>query len=137
MTSPVAPWRLQLLRAFYLLIAVGTAFNFGPSLLSHSAEWAARQGITAAMLTALALLCLAGLRHPLKLLPLLLWELLWKLIWLLLFGLPAWWAGATTPGLAENLVACLLGVVLTPLVLPWDYLWQQWRGSPATQARVS
>lgn len=38
-------WRLNLLRAFYLLVALGTAFNFGPLMLLHSDAWALRKGV--------------------------------------------------------------------------------------------
>jgi len=124
--TPVPLWRLQLLRAFYLLLAVGTAINFGPMLGSHSVEWAQRKGEVAAMLSALAVLCLLGLRHPLQMLPILLFELAWKVIWLLVFAWPLWRAGALTPGVEESAWACLSGVVLTPLVLPWRHLWQHY-----------
>jgi hypothetical protein len=44
--TEVALWRLHLLRAFYLLVTVGTALNFGPLMLQHSPEWALRKGET-------------------------------------------------------------------------------------------
>jgi hypothetical protein len=131
----VPPWRLNLLRAFYLLVALGTAFNFGPLMLSHSHEWAQRKGEVGALLSALALLCFLGLRYPLQMLPLLIFELLWKLIWLGLIAWPLWRAGALTPAAHETAVACLAGVVLTPLVLPWRHVWQRYLSQPAESWR--
>jgi hypothetical protein len=133
--TDVPLWRLHLLRAFYLLVAVGTAFNFGPLMWSHSADWGLRKGETGALLSGLATLCLLGLRYPLQMLPLLVFELLWKLIWLTLIAWPLWRAGALTPGATETAVACLVGVVLTPLVLPWAYLQQQFVQAPGTRWR--
>ena len=40
----VPPWRLNLLRAFYLLITVGLAISWGPSMLQHTDLWAQRRG---------------------------------------------------------------------------------------------
>lgn len=43
-------WRLNLLRAMYLLMAGGLAVNIWPSVLGHSAEWAIRFGHVGALL---------------------------------------------------------------------------------------
>lgn len=133
--TDVPLWRLNLLRAFYLLVALGTAFNFGPLMLSHSDAWALRKGETGALLSGLALLSMLGLRQPLQMLPLLMFELVWKVIWLLLIGWPLWLAGAMTPAAQETALACLLGLVLTPLVLPWRHVWQRYGSSAAERWR--
>jgi hypothetical protein len=75
-----------------------------------------------AVLGAVSLLALLGVRYPLKMLPLLLFELLWKSIWVLAFGLPLWLNHQLDPNTRNVLGACLVGVVLTPLVLPWGYV---------------
>ena len=115
-------WRLHLLRAFYLLITLGLANSFLPVMLQHTDLWAQRRGEMAAMLSGLAILCLWGLRYPLQMLPLLIFELVWKTLWLLAIAYPLWLAGAITPAVQESIVACGAGIVLTPLVLPWRYI---------------
>ena len=45
-------------------------------------------GVTLCLLTAMSLLALLGLRHPVRLLPLLLFESAWKLLWLSVVALP-------------------------------------------------
>jgi hypothetical protein len=74
------------------------------------------------MLGGFALLAVLGLRYPLKMLPLLFFELLWKSIWVLAFGLPLLLSGQLDPNTTETLTACLMGVVLVPLVTPWGYV---------------
>ena len=132
----VSTLRLNLLRAMYLLIALGMGSQIWPLILRHPADVEHMMGVVRAMLGALTLLCLLGLRYPLKMLPLLLVEFAWKTIWVLSFGLPLWGAGQLDAGTAETLQACLVGVVLVPLVMPWRYVAAQylkaagdrWRG---------
>lgn len=128
-------WRLHLLRALYLLISVGLALTFGPDLLDPGPDWAQRQGSTAALLAGVGCLCLLGLRYPLQMLPVLMFEMVWKLIWLLAIGWPLWRAGAGTPTLASNAVECAVGVALVALALPWRYVWQRYAVQPAERWR--
>ncbi len=123
MTDGEVPvWRLNLLRAFYLLITASMASTFGLAMLEHTDLWALRKGETAALLSGLAIFCLWGLRYPLQMLPLLIFALIWKTVWLVAIYDPLWRNGALTPNAEETAFACLVGVVLTPLVLPWRYL---------------
>lgn len=133
--NDVPLWRLHLLRAFYLLVAVGLATSFGPSMLQHTDEWAQRKGETAALLSGLAILCVWGLRYPLQMLPLLVFELVWKAVWLLAIAYPLWRNGAMTPGVEGTAVACLMGIVLTPLVLPWRHIASHYFRKPAERWR--
>ncbi len=56
--------------------------------------------------------------YPLKMLPLLFFELVWKFMWVLMWGLPLWSTGQLIPDRQETLIACLVGIVLVPLVMP-------------------
>jgi hypothetical protein len=51
------------------------------------------EGVVAVLLTAMSLLAFLGLRYPVRLLPIPLFETLWKLIWLSVVALPALVAG--------------------------------------------
>ncbi|ALT76712.1 hypothetical protein [Paucibacter sp. KCTC 42545] len=128
-------WRLNLLRAFYLLITVGLALSWGPVMRQYSEQWAQRSGVLAAMLLGLAMLCVWGLRYPLQMLPLLIYELVWKALWLLVIAYPLWRGGAMTPNVQETAFACLMGIVLTPLVLPWRYIAHHYFSKPAQRWR--
>jgi hypothetical protein len=85
--------RLYLLRAMYLLVVVGLGVFAVPSILRHAGRRELMQGIVDAMLLAFWLLCMLGLRYPLRMLPVLLWELVWKMLWLGMVAWPAWRAG--------------------------------------------
>src|SRR5690349_25099424 len=85
--------RLYALRAMYLLLVIGGGIVFLPQLIGH--EPAAR-GVIPSMLGGLWVLACFGLRYPLQMLPILLFELAWKTIWLIDYGLPQWRAGVQT-----------------------------------------
>lgn len=70
----IALWRIYLLRAGYLLIAVGMGMQKVPAFLHHHRPWELMHGVVNSMLLALVLLAVLGLRYPLKMLPLLFWK---------------------------------------------------------------
>lgn len=133
---PVSPFRLNLLRAVYLLIAVGLGIVVWPGIFRQEHPWELMEGFVNCMLAAFGLLCALGVRYPLRMLPVLLWELVWKTLWLLVVALPALRAGPLSPAMAENLFAVGL-VVLIPLAMPWRYLADTYFRRPAERSLVA
>lgn len=129
----VSPFRLYLLRAGYLFVAVGLAFFMWPDFIRQMAhpdpQRELMDGVVPCMQAALSLLALLGLRYPLRMLPVLLWEMLWKAIWLLVVALPAWSSGQMTDAIAENVFACAFAAVVA-VTVPWDYVFKQFAGKP-------
>ena len=131
--SEVSTFRLYLLRAGYLYIAVGLAIFELPALLQPE-NLSRLDAVVLSMLFAMALLAVVGLRFPLKMLPLLFFEFVWKSTWVLAFGLPLLLSGQLDPNVSfggtETLVNCLLGIVLVPLVTPWGYVFKHYLREP-------
>ena len=86
--SAVSTFRLYLLRATYLLIFVGLGSDVWPGMIHHAKAWDLMHGVASSLLAAMSVLVVLGIRCPLQLLPLLLFELLWKSIWLIATALP-------------------------------------------------
>ena len=82
-------------------------------------------GVVASLLTAMSLLAFLGLRYPVRLLPLLLFESAWKLIWLSVVALPALMTGDVDTATRDVLTSCLW-VVIILAVTPWGYAWRQY-----------
>jgi hypothetical protein len=114
--------RLYLLRAMYLLLAVGLGLSIWPSIVFPPVAAADSKTVVRALLGAVGALASLGLLHPLRMIPLLLFELLWKTIWLLAFALPLWIGNALDANSTANACECLAGVVLVILATPWDYV---------------
>ena len=77
----ISPLRLNLLRGGYLLLVVGIGAGMWPVLLRDGPELELMHGATLSMLCAVGLLAILGLRYPLRMLPLLMFEMTWKTIW--------------------------------------------------------
>ena len=119
--NDVSVFRLNLLRAMYLLVVVGLGLVVWPGVFTSSQSWGLNQGVINCMLMAFSLLCALGLRYPLQMLPVLLWELLWKGAWLAIVAAPRMMAGTMDEdyiGIAIQVAV----VVLVPMVIPWDYV---------------
>ena len=130
--SDVSLVRLYVLRAAYLLLVVGLGAMIVPPLISH--EPMAR-GVIPSLLGALWLLSFLGLKYPLAMLPLLIFEFAWKTIWLVDYGLPQWFAGKTPPTFSDDFTAIAAGVILMPIVIPWGYVWRHYVKAPAARLR--
>lgn len=121
-------WRLYLLRVTYLLLVVGLGVFNLPELIWPDP---AGRGLIQGVLGGIWLLAFVGLRYPLQMLPLLLFEFAWKTVWLLNYGLPQWSSGDMPPTWAEDFQAIAFGVILMSLVIPWGYVWRRFIKGPA------
>lgn len=123
--KPLPLWRLYVLRACYLLLVVGLGLTVWPNILNPDPSWPLMFGVVQSVLGAVSLLALLGLRYPLRMLPLLLFETVWKSIWLLIVGLPGWLGGTLTAGQSSTLFDCSL-VVIIVAAIPWGHVWKRY-----------
>jgi len=114
--------RLYLLRAMYFLIAFGLGFSVIPHVVATSGNPVDPHTVINSILMGFSLMALLGIRYPLKMLPILLLELFWKSFWLLVFALPMYLNHELDQYARDVVFACGMGVVLTPLVIPWRYV---------------
>lgn len=124
--APMVPMiRLYLMRAAYLLIAIGMGIQVWPGIFHHG-DLELAHGVTRSMLGALTLLCLVGARYPVAMLPMLFFEFAWKSIWLLSFALPLWLGHRVDADTWDSIVACGLGVVVCLIAIPWVYTYKEY-----------
>jgi hypothetical protein len=126
----VSTLRLNLLRAVYAMVFLFTATQFWPQLLSLTKPPTLMTGVARCLMAAMAPLMLLGVRQPLKMLPIMLFELIWKSLWFSLIGVPLWLGHQVTPEIFESLKATGLGVVLCPIVIPWGYVVEAYFKAP-------
>lgn len=137
----VSVFRLNLLRAGYALLVIGLGVAIWPGILDPATTWDKMHSVVVCMLGAMSILAIVGLRHPLRMLPLLFFELAWKTIWLVRIALPLWLHDRMDASYAETAVECLMAVIFV-CVIPWDYVFSNyvkgqgdtWRSSSASKA---
>jgi hypothetical protein len=131
-SGEVSLLRLYVLRGTYALLVVGLGAMIVPGLLSHPVD---SRGVIPSLLGAVWLLAFLGLKYPLQMLPLLLFEIVWKTIWAVSFGLPQWSTGQLPPTFADDSFAIGLGVILMPIVIPWPYVFRHYLKQPGARWR--
>jgi hypothetical protein len=126
--------RLYLLRVGYLVVAVGLVLTKWPLIINHPVPWPLFEGVETCMLVTLSLLSFLGLRYPLQMLPILLFELWWKVIWVTVVVLPLWIAHQLDPAILSVFYSCLV-VLIVLAVIPWRYVFTQYVMKPGDRWR--
>jgi hypothetical protein len=126
--------RLYALRFGYALLAIFLAIETWPVVLNHDSSWRGTESLFYCVLAAISLLAFVGLRHPVTMLPLLLFESAWKLIWLAAVALPAWLSDSMDDETWGYTTSCLL-VVIFLVVVPWPHVVRQYVLSPGERWR--
>ena len=127
--------RLYVLRASYAVIAFAQGLKTWPAIFHPTHAWDFWHGVGLSFFGALTALSLLGIRYPVRMLPLLLFEFAWKLIWALAVWLPALLNHSLTGDVAGNAVGILLGPVVLLFLLPWGHLWKQYVIAPGDRWR--
>ena len=128
----ISLFRLYTLRICYLILAVGLGLYMWPSVIHHTPDLAVAHGIQFSLLAGLGLTAVLGLRYPVQMIPLLLFELVWKAIYLVAFALPLLSAHQVTAAAAEDIKACLMVVIFIPLI-PWRYVARHYIMQPGSR----
>ena len=119
--AQVSLMRLYLLRLGYFVMAAGLVVTKWPLIINHNSPWPLFEGVETCMLVAMSVLSFLGLRYPIKLLPILLFEIGWKFIWVSVVVLPLWISGELDQATAEIFYSCLV-VLIVFAVVPWRYV---------------
>jgi hypothetical protein len=112
--------RVYMLRFCYLVMAAGLGIVIWPSVFAHTSEFAVEHGVRCSLLAGLGAMAALGLRYPVKMLPVLLFEILWKAIYLIGFALPLWRVHQMNEAVVADVSAVSLVVIFLPMV-PWRY----------------
>ena len=117
-------WRLHAIVG-YAFMGIGLAVVKWPLVINYNQSTPLFESVVAVLLTAMSLLAFLGLRYPIRLLPILIFECLWKLIWLGVVALPAVAAGHVDQTTSQLIISCSL-VVIILAVVPWRYVAQHY-----------
>lgn len=129
----VSLFHLYGLRILYLLMALFLLSSVAPLLPEPPPTM--MTGAARALFVALGLLAALGIRYPLQMLPIMLFEFTWKALWLAFIGLPMWAAGELDPANSETFVNVAVGAPLVLVVMPWRYVFDNYVRRPSERWR--
>lgn len=121
--TPIARWRVNMLRGAFLILAIGQAAITWPMLLNPPADMSLMGGAAKALIAAIGLCSVIGVFRPLAMLPVMLVEVGWKTIWMLTIALPGSLSGTLEGPKLQLLYECL-PIIPFALLIPWDYFWK-------------
>jgi hypothetical protein len=121
--------RLNIMRFGYAFTGVGLAIVKWPVLIQNVQSLPVMEGVVVCLLTAMSLLAFLGLRYPVRMLPILLFEVTWKVIWIAAVALPHLVSDDMNAATSEVLFSCSF-VVIILAVIPWRYAWRRYVRTP-------
>ncbi|HMG47763.1 MAG TPA: hypothetical protein VK614_09915 [Allosphingosinicella sp.] len=124
--------RLYVLRAACVLFFLAGPFIALPDVVHPDP---AVRGLMSSIVAGFWVMSILGLRDPLRIMPIFLFEFVWKTIWLLAFGLPRWSSGAEWPHLRQDLLEIGTFPFLLALLIPWGYVWRHYIKQPSVRRR--
>jgi hypothetical protein len=132
-------FRLFLLRFAFLGNVVGLGINAWPALLAPAKLVEPIPGVAFSLWATLSTLSIIGLRYPMQMLPLLLFQFTYKTIWLLTVALPLSSSGQWSAGAPSLFRIMLVGAVADLLIIPWPFVLanylrkagEPWKAAPA------
>ena len=124
-------YRLYVMRAAYLVLGLLQGAKTWTAILHHTQPWDFWHGVGMSFFGALTLLALLGVRYPVRMMPLLIFEFTWKAIWIFAVWLPPWLGHTLDPDIGDSFVQIAPALVVVPLVLPLGYVWKHYVLAPA------
>lgn len=121
--------RLNVMRFGYAFIGVGLVIVKWPVVIRDAHSLPVMEGVVACLLTAMSLLAFLGLRYPVRMLPILLFEVIWKIVWISAVAIPRLVSDNLNAEASDVLVNCSLVVVILA-VIPWRYVWNRYARTP-------
>jgi hypothetical protein len=118
-------WRRYVMRLGYLVLGGGLLVYKWPLLFHHDKPWPVMTSVVICMLVAMSILALLGLRYPVQMLPILLFEVTWKLLWLAVVAMPEWLNHQMDADTRET-TSEVLWVVVILAAVPWRYVYSNY-----------
>jgi hypothetical protein len=129
----VSLFHLYGLRIVFFLIALFLLSSTGPLLAAPPPTM--MTGAARALFVALGLMAALGIRYPLQMLPIMLFEIAWKALWLAFVGFPLWAGGRLDPANSETFFSIAVGLPLALVVVPWRYAFRNYVRRPGERWR--
>jgi hypothetical protein len=120
----VPPINIYLLRLLYTLMFFFLSYTSWTHILHHTGPWDPSNSAAWFMWASCAFIAVIGIRYPLKMLPIVLFEIIYKTAWLIVIAYPLYQrnelAGTPADVMAHNFMLVILPIV----AMPWRYFFR-------------
>ena len=120
----VPPINIYLLRLLFTLMFFFLGYDSWSHILHHTGPWDPANSAAWFMWGSCAFIAVIGVRRPLKMLPIVLFEIIYKTAWLIVVAYPLYQRnqliGSPAEGMADNFMLVILPIV----AMPWRYFFR-------------
>lgn len=122
----VAKYKIYLLRLLFLLTFLFVGKASWTYLLTHEGPWDPLHAVAFCVWAAYSALSVLGLKHTLKMLPIVFFQIFYKVLWLMVVAYPLWIKNQLSGSPAEEMTYTFLWVALAIVALPWKYAFKKY-----------
>lgn len=115
---------LFLLRLLFTLMFLFLTYEAWDYIFHHRGPWDITKAAAWCMWGSYSAISFIGIRHPLKMLPIVLFEIVYKTAWLCIVAYPLWRQGELAGTPAEGMARVYIWVVFPVAAMPWRYFIQ-------------
>jgi hypothetical protein len=120
----VPPINIYLLRLVFTLMFLFLTYDSWAHIIHHTGPWDPANSAAWFMWGSCSIISFIGIRRPLKMLPIILFEIVYKTAWLIVVAYPLYQhnelTGTPTQAMADNFMLVILPVV----AMPWRYFFR-------------
>lgn len=117
---------IYLLRLAFALTFLFVGADSWTYIFTHQGPWDHVKAVAFCVWASYSALSFLGIIHPLKMLPLMLFQIAYKVLWLIVVAYPLWSANQLTGSPAEEMARTFLWVALPILAVPWKYVFKKY-----------
>lgn len=122
----VAKYKIYLLRLLFMLTFLLVGKASWTYLLTYEGPWDPLHAVAFCVWASYSTLSVLGLKHPLKMLPIVFFQIFYKVLWLMVVAYPLWSENQLSGSPVEELTYTFLWVALTIIALPWKYAFKKY-----------
>ncbi|MDB5141318.1 MAG: hypothetical protein JWQ66_31 [Mucilaginibacter sp.] len=115
---------IYLLKLLYTLMFFFLSYTSWTHILHHTGLWDPANSAAWFMWASCALIAVIGIRRPLKMLPIVLFEIIYKTAWLIVIAYPLYQRNELTGTPAEVMAHNFMLVILPIVAMPWRYFFR-------------
>jgi len=122
----VPPINIYLLKLLFTLMFLFLTYDSWTHIIHHTGPWDPANSAAWFMWGSCSVISIIGIRRPLRMLPIVLFEIVYKTAWLIIVALPLYQrnelAGTPSGSMADNFMLVILPIV----AMPWRYFFRKY-----------